>query len=1136
MANFTRFVRLALLLGSLPSGASQAQGALALALQKTAPVPGRHQAATQQPLEDLLQALKATYQVSFFYRSQLTQGEFVARQHPAFKSLPEALRYITLHNRLRFELLKDGVYVILAPGTSAATGAVDALTTTDPLATAATPTSDATALADIRITGRIADEKGEGLPGATVLVKGTTNGVTTDMDGKYALTVPSATSVLVVSFVGYQSREVAVSNNLVVNVVLKADAKSLDEVVVVGYGTQKKRDLTGTVLSLDNAEITKSKAPNAQEALQGRMAGVDVKRASGKPGSDLTVEIRGANSIGGNTQPLYILDGIPVTNINDINPSDIERMDVLKDASSTAIYGSRGANGVVIVTTKRGSAGGTRISYDGYTGVVQAYNLPNMMKGPEFVNYVREYQRTKATNLGQDPGTVASDDKIFSATELQNIANGTYTDWISAIKHLGLQNNHLFTISGGDGKTNTFLSAGFQDYQGAQKIEEIKKYTLKVGVDKTLSDKFRFGASVYAAYVDNNPGPQEAFRSAYRLRPTGSAYNADGSPRFFAYETEAQITNPQFDFDNEIRRTQYIRMLPNVFGEWNILKGLKFRTSFTPDITYQRGGYYRDTFTKARAGTQPADAQYNTYHQLNYDFQSFLTYTKTVGPHNFNLLAGTTVDYFQNDANATTVVGLPYRSLWYNLGTATAITINGVTIQPSTTTSSNYVKQTTLSYLARANYSYKDRYLLTLTGRYDGNSILAQGNKWDFFPSAGVAWVMSDEPFLRQVAALSLLKLRVSYGQSGNAAISPGNTLALNPYATQVNVAQSYYDFNGTSANGFAPSGLGNNSLTWEKTREYNTGLEVSLFHNRIGLEVDYYSKTSRGSILVQQIPAANGFNTVLSNVGSVRNRGVELSLNTVNVASSRVTWRTNFNFSRNVNEIQTLYGDGKDDVGNAWFLGSPVRVYYDYKKIGVWQTDEVTQAATYGQKPGQWKIQDTNGDGKISADDRVIVGSNLPKWFGGITNNITVGDFDLNFTIYTRQGVTEFNQFLSKFVDDDQTRARFNVLSRNYWTPTNPTNEYANNAIETDANRRRASEYTSASYTKISNITLGYNVPKVLTSRAKMTSLRVYATAYNPFIFTNYVGWDPETASLDTGGLQSFRVRTFLLGLNLTL
>lgn len=1003
-------------------------------------------------------------------------------------------------------------------------------------ATRATPTTKALLPAPVTISGQVVDEKNEPLPGASVVLKGTTTGVGTDAEGRFKLTVPTAKGVLIVSFVGYQTTEVPISNNLDIKIALKADTKSLDEVVVVGYGTQKKRDLTGTVVSLDSKEIVNSKAPNAQEALQGRLSGVDVKRASNKPGSDLTIEIRGANSIGGNTQPLYVLDGIPVSNINDINPADIERIDVLKDASSTAIYGSRGANGVVIVTTKKGSAGGSRITYDGYVGFVEAYNLPPMMNGAEFANYAREYSRTRAIDQGQNPDVVASDDKVFSATELRNIKNNTFTNWIDLIKQRGLQTSHLLSLNGGDGKTNTFLSLGYQEYQGAEKIADLKKYTMKIGIDKTLSDKFKVGASAYAAFVDNKPGSLEAFRSAHRLRPTGSAYNDDGSERFITFETEAQITNPLFDFRNEVRRTQYIRVLPNVYGEWTILKGLKFRSTFTTDITYQRGGYYLDTFTKSRAGTQPSSANYSTYHVFNYDQENFLSYANEFGPHSLNILAGTTANYYQNDANSTTVVGLPYNSLWYNLGTSTAVTIGGTTTPPSTVATSNYSKQTTMSYLARANYSFRNRYLVTLTGRYDGNSILAEGKKWDFFPSAGFAWVASDEDFLKQYDFLNLLKARVSYGESGNAAISSNNPLGLNPYATQVTVTPSYYDFNGVTANGFSPSGLGNKDLTWEKTREYNAGLEISLFKGRISLDADYYNKTSRGSILVQQIPAGNGFNSVLSNVGRVRNEGVELNLNTVNVTNDKITWKTNFNFARNHNEILDLYGNGKDDVGNSWFIGQNVRVYYDYKVIGVWQTDEAVQAAEYGQKPGQWKVQDTNGDRKINSDDRVVLGSNSPKWFGGVSNTVNFANFDLNVTVYTRQGVTEYNQFLSAHEFGDQDRARFNSFNRSYWTPTNPSNEWANAAIEQDGNRRRASGYTDASYTKISNITLGYNVPKAMSGRFGVGGLRLYATAYNPFIFTNYVGWDPESASLDTYGLQSFRTRTFLFGVNVSL
>ena len=969
------------------------------------------------------------------------------------------------------------------------------------------------------VTGKITNAAGEPLAGATVADKASGRSTVTNNQGAFTIQA-AAGDVLVVSSVGYDAREMNVGSETNLSFSLAARPASMDEVVVVGYGSKRKRDVTGTVSSLNSEDIVRSKAPNAQEAMQGRLPGVDVKRSSGRPGSDMTVEIRGVNSISGNTQPLYVVDNIPVANINDINPADIERMDVLKDASSTAIFGSRGSNGVVIVTTKKGTAGRTRVTYDGYAGIVQAYNLPRMMNGQEFAAYAREYFNTKN---GTTP-----DNQIFSATELANIAAGTYTDWTDIIRRNGLQTNHLISVTGGDSKTNTFLSAGYQDYQGAMKVEELKKYTLKVGIDKTLNDRFKVGASAYLTFSDNNPSSGEAFRSAYRLRPTGSAYNANGTPRFFAYETEAQITNPLFDFDNEIRRTQYIRMLPNVYGEWNIIKGLKFRSSFTPDITYQRGGYYRDTYTKARLGTQPSDGQYNTYHSFNYTLDNFATYNTQAGDHKFDITAGSTINYYQSDFNTTTVVGLPYRSLWYNLGSLTAVTINGTTIQPSTTITSGYAKSTWTSFLARGNYSYKNRYLLTLTGRYDAASVLATGNKWNFFPSVGAGWVVSDEDFLKDVSAINLLKLRISYGRSGNANI--------NPYTTQVNVGQTYYDFNGVSANGFAPLGLGNKNLTWEKTSEYNAGLELNILQNRVNFQLDFYNRTTNGSILTQQIPASNGFLSVISNIGKIRNRGVELGINTTNIKTAAFSWATNLSFSRNKNEILDLYGNGKNDVGNSWFIGQPARVFYNYKIAGIWQTSEAANAAAYGQKPGQWKIQDTNGDKKITTDDRVVIGSNIPKWFGGLTNTFNLHGFDLSVTVYTRQGVTEFSQFLSKFVDDDQLRARFNALKRDYWTPSNPTNKYANLAIETDANRKLASEYIDASYTKISSITMGYNFSRTALAKAKISSLRVYATAYNPFIFTNFVGWDPETASLDTFGTQDFRTRTFLFGVNIGL
>jgi TonB-linked SusC/RagA family outer membrane protein len=989
-------------------------------------------------------------------------------------------------------------------------------------------TSPAEAVVPIKITGNVVDTKGVPLPGVTVKVKGVQAGTLTGANGNFTITVPDNNAVLVFSYVGFVTQEVAVGSNTNLKVVLADDDKTLTDVVVVGYGTKKKSDLTGSIASLSSDEIVKSRAPSAQEALQGRMPGVDVKRSSGKPGADMTIEIRGVNSIYGNTQPLYVVDGIPVANINDINPADIERMDVLKDASSTAIFGSRGANGVVIVTTKRGTRGKTKINYDGYVGFVNPYNLPKVMDGAKFADYAREYYRTLGTNV--TPNTTYSDAQIFSPTELSNVANGNYTNWIDLIKRNGLQTNHNLSITGGDEKTLYFLSAGYQQYEGALKVENTKKYTLKVGLEKTLNDVVKIGASIYGTYADFNLGSGEVFRSAYRLRPTGSAYNADGSTRFFAYETEAQITNPLFDFDNDLRRNQYIRMLPNLFAEVNILKNLKFRSSFTPDVTFQRSGTYTDTYSKIGAGTRPNAATNGANHLFNYTLDNLLIYNQNINnDHKLEFTLGNSLNYYQQDNNLISVTGLPYRSLWYNVGNVT--TING--IAPSTTVSSAYSKQNISSFFFRGNYTLKNRYLLTVTGRADGNSIFSNGNKWGFFPSAALGWVASEEDFIKNISAISFLKFRLSYGKSGNAAV---NGTYFYPYVTQSAVSTSFYDFNGNTANGSAIVNLAPADLTWEKTTEYNAGMELNFLKNRIALTLDYYNKTAKGTLLPQQIPAANGYSTVTANVGSIRNSGIEIGLNTTNIKTSDFKWSTSFNYSKNNNKIIDLFGNGANDVGNSRFIGQKARVLYNYKIIGVWQTNDATQAAAYGQKPGQYKLLDVNSDGKITADDRVIQGSDIPDWFGGITSNFNYKNFDFGVTLYTRQGTTQASTFLDQAMNGDQGRARFGAFDRSYWTTSNPSNTWANNAIETDATRRQIATYQNSSYTKISNMTLGFTAPKNLASKIGMSNLRIYATAYNPIIWTKFTGWDPETADLNSFGLQDFRTRTFILGVNLTL
>jgi len=1059
-------------------------------------------------LSDVLKLLAKTHQVEFVYNQDVVQTNRKVSAQFENQTIKQVLDQLLAQYHITYKVFKTKIILIDAQPEAILVAKKESLA--------------------IEVSGKVVDEKDLPLPGVSVTIKGTMKGTITDPDGNFKIAVPNAGDILVFKYIGFNTQEIPIQNASPLAIKLLADNKSLNEVVVVGYGTKKKSDLTGSIASLNADEIVKSRAPNAQEALQGRMAGVDVKRSSSKPGADMSIEIRGVNSIYGNTQPLYVVDGIPVSNINDINPADIERMDVLKDASSTAIFGSRGANGVVIVTTKRGNSGQTKISYDGYVGFVNAYNLPDVMSGPEFVDYAREFYRTLGSNA--TPAVTYTESQIFSATELSNIASGNYTNWVDLIKQNGLQTNHNLSITGGDPSTNYFLSAGYQGYEGSVKVENTKKYTLKVGIEKTLNKTFKVGASLYGTYTDLNLGSGEAFRSAYRLRPTGSAYNADGSDRFFAYESEAQITNPAFDFENEVRKTQYVRMLPNLFAEVSVLKGLKFRTSFTPDLTFQRSGTYTDTFSKIGAGTRPNAATNGANHLVNYTLDNLLIYNTSIKEnHKLEFTAGNSLNYYQADNNLISVSGLPYRSLWYNVGNVT--TIGGVA--PATTVSSAYSKQTINSYFFRGNYTYKGKYLLTLTGRADGNSIFSAGNKWGFFPSAALGWVASEEDFIKNISAISFLKFRFSYGKSGNAAV---NGTYFYPYVTQSAVATTFYDFNGTNANGSAVVNLAPNSLTWEKTTEYNAGMELNLFANRIALTFDYYNKTAKGTLLPQQIPAANGYASITANIGSIRNSGIELGLNSVNVTANDFKWTTNVNFSKNNNRIIDLFGNGANDVGNARFIGEKARVLYNYKIVGVWQTSEATQAAMYGQKPGQYKLLDVNNDNKITADDRVVQGSDIPDWFGGITNNFTYKNFDFGVTVYTRQGTTQQSTFLDQYLNGDQGRARFGAYQRSYWTAANPSNIWANNAIETDATRRTIATYQNSSYTKISNITLGYTASKELSKKIGMSSLRLYTTAYNPLVWTKFIGWDPEAADLNSFGLQGFRTRTFIFGVNLTL
>ncbi|MFB2119111.1 TonB-dependent receptor [Parapedobacter sp. 2B3] len=952
------------------------------------------------------------------------------------------------------------------------------------------------------ISGKVTDNEGQPLEGVTVTVKDMSIGTTTNVAGQFSLQVPPEATTLVFTLVGFdlQERPIGSSNTLVVSLV--PSLSDLDEVVVIGYGSVKKSDVTGAIGSVDRDAIVRTANIQAAGAIQGQVAGVNLLKVNGKPGDDYSIEVRGLSSIGKGNAPLVVIDGVMGGALNSLNPADIEKIDVLKDASATAIYGSRGSNGVIIVTTRQGTPGKNRIAYDGYVGMKTPTNLPDMMDGPQFVANFNEILK----NGGN---------RYFDEKEQQNIANGTYTDWIDLLLQNGMQSSHNVSLSGGGENSRHFFSAGYLKEEGNVPAEEFSRFTLKSNIEGKINSWINAGTSTYVSYGVQDQGSNEALRSAYRLRPTGDAYDENGELLFWPTTSDSQTPNALFDPLNVKNETRNFRVFGNLFVELNLLDGLSFRSTISPYFASVRDGNFAGKYSKANTGTRNGSGGYSNQLNFSYTLDNVLSYNKTVNAHSFSGVLANSVVSSRGEGAAQDVLDLPYDSFWYNTGSAG--NIEGV---------SSYLSEwALLSYMGRFNYSFNDKYQLTLTGRADGSSKLATGHQWAFFPSAAIAWRVSEEDFLREAKALSNLKLRVSYGVVGNDAVAP--------YSTQASIAQTLYDWGGNAAIGFAPGAIANRALGWEKSKEVNLGIDFGLFKNRISGSVDIYSRKTEDLILSRALPQHTGFGSITANVGSTANRGIEVALNTVNIHSGNFTWKTTLTFAKNHNEIVELYGDNKDDLGNRWFIGQPIQVHYAEVFDGIWQLDEAEEAAKYGAEPGHVKVKDLNNDGKIDAEDQQIIGSPLPKWIGGMTNTFAYKGIDFSFMLYSRQGSMIYSPFHhSNFARE--WNGRYNKLNVDYWTETNPSNEWPAPNNTGGRAREELKAYVDASFVRVQNITLGYTFSPNILSRLKMSGLRLYLTANNPLIFTDYAGFDPEWSGQNTFNM-GVSSTTYLFGANIS-
>lgn len=999
---------------------------------------------------------------------------------------------------------------------------------------------------DFSVSGKVTStDDGSSLPGVTILEKGTSNGTTTDANGEYKIRV-SEDAVLVFSFIGYAQQEVAVNAQTTVSISMSPDITELSEVVVIGYGTVKKTDATGAVGLVDSDQITKRATLNPMEAMQGQIAGVDISSANGRAGSGFNIQIRGVQSIQGG-QPLYVVDGVIVPDgIDFLNPQDIERIDILKDASSTAIYGSRGAYGVVIVTTKGGATQKQKavISYDGYVGVRNVARMPEFMDGTTWWNWRQDTFISDAIVKNQaiptNPGYNTTSPELQRRLDEQD-----FTDWPSLVTQNGMQQNHWISLSGRGDKMGYTFGIGYQNEEGNVINDTYKRYNFKASIDHTLNERWSGGMNVNLSVAQHDMGSPNVMVEGFRMAPILSPYDTEtgnlilqpgkdliegASPTAYHIDFTSSV-NPLMEVKKAWVEKNTTYAVGNIYLQFAPVEWISFKTTFAPRITMSRQGQFIGTGAEGNVTGLP-QGRIDNKQAFSYVWDNQVNLNKTVNNHVFNLMGLFSVNSFVDESNflRQTVMAANSRN-YYTVG------VGGD--QTSIRAGGEWSKETITSFAMRLNYSFLDKYLLTLSNRLDGSSVLSEGNKWTTFPSAALGWKVFEEAFMTNSSFVNALKVRLSYGFTGNNKVDRYATI---PTASTI----TYYDFDGATGVGTAPDGIANRNLTWEKTSELNFGIDFGLFTSRITGSIDIYNKKSKDLLVEKKIPFENGFSTVWDNAAEVVNKGIELSLTTVNVSTDAVTWSTTFNFSKNKNEVTAIYGNtekipvSRSDgyAADDWVIkGESLGSYYNWVTDGIWQKGE--DAVAYKQLEGQGKVVDFDGDKVLEdEDDKRVVGTTLPKWTAGFNTTVTFKNFDLSMALITRQGITAFSPFHQEFTNhEDRGRAKLDIdwyMQENPVTQTRVSDFYPQPKNAGNYWRQyNVGYYRDASFVKVKNITLGYNVPTSVLGRLKLTSLRVYANVLNPIVITDYDGFDPEwaTATFANGGVSS---TTYMLGANI--
>jgi len=1029
----------------------------------------------------------------------------------------------------------------------------------------------------IKISGVIKDVTGETLPGVNIKVKDSKLGTSSDINGAYTISVPNEQAILIFSFIGFLSQDRVVGKSRIISVVLSTESKNLNEVVVIGYGEVLRRDLTGSVGSVKMADVQKAPVRSFEEALAGRIAGVSVNSVDGQPGSEINISIRGNNSVTQNNSPLYVIDGFPIENPdnNSIDPNDIESIEVLKDASATAIYGARGANGVILITSKRGKAGKTVINYKGSYGMQEIINKMDVLGPYDFVKYqIDRYASTAYTGIATPTNGWASDRTLDFYKDVDGI------DWQDLMFRKSMMGNHSLSISGGNADTKfsvsgsylnqdgVIINSGYNRAQGKFTLDQKINSNLKVGLTASYATLKGYGTVPSELSGSNNSSSLLYSTWGYRPVTQGNYDSLLDETDEMAAVNDSRF-NPVLTAQNQLRNRKNDVFTVNGFSEYGFGKDLKLRVSGGFTQQTNKNESFNNSKTRSGspltiAGQNGVNGEIAIVNKNSYVNENTLTYSKKIDKNQkIDVLGGFTLQGTKNIGTATGANKIPNESLG----------LSGIDEGTPYLSSSEESENTLASFLGRVNYNLKSKYLLTGSFRADGSSKFAPGNRWGYFPSGSFAWQLGRENFIKNIKAISDAKLRVSYGVTGNNRVSDfayQSKLSLQPINTNVT---SYYPFNNTLSNGIWASELGNKNLKWETTKQSDIGLEVGLLQQRISLEVDVYKKVTTDLLLDAKLPPSLGYDSGFKNIGKVQNQGLEVTVNTVNIDSKKLKWETNFNISYNQNKLLGLSENQEslltfiswDNQGTTKWrdipayiakVGQPIAQFYGYIWKGNYQLSDFNEntpgvytlkgnVATYDTnvKPGYIKYEDINGDGTIDNKDLTVIGNPNPDFIGGFTNNLRYLNFDLSVFMQFSYGNEALNANRLQFEggNGQANQNQFGTV-KNAWTIDNQNNEmfrvdggqgpraYSSRVIE------------DASFIRLKTVALGYNLPSKYLTKLNMKTLRLFVSAQNLYTWTKYSGLDPEVSAKNSALTPAFdysvypRARTITFGLNVSL